>query len=176
MRERGAAIQSCRQEREVTQVQTELEPIVSAPEIEALFVQTAERMNYSDGVLTLDHITPTTLFFSDRPDRVTGHITTEEFVDSWGQGKNSFADDPPNAVLSIFHPDEVQDVVVVLKEPVMAIGEIAYRVEILDGEMPSEGGPSALFIDVIGRPLTPMSLAGMRRREGRRMARRVGRR
>jgi hypothetical protein len=132
-------------------------------------------MSYENGKLTLEDLAPTTLFFSDRPDRVTGHIPTEEFVQSWDQGKNSFAADPPNAVLSIFHPDEVTDVVVVLREPRAVAGKIAYQVEILDGEMPTKGGPSALFIDVIGRPLSPVSLAGMRRRD-RRTARRVGRR
>jgi hypothetical protein len=40
-------------------------------------------------------------------------------------------------------------------------------VVILDGEMPAEGGPSALFIDVIGRPLSPVSVAGMHRRDRR---------
>jgi hypothetical protein len=159
----------------MTQTQTDLEPMVSAKEIEALFVQSSGAMSYENGKLTLEHLAPTTLFFSDRPDRVTGHIPTEEFVQSWDQGKNSFAADPPNAVLSIFHPDEVTDVVVVLREPRAVAGKIAYQVEILDGEMPTKGGPSALFIDVIGRPLSPVSLAGMRRRD-RRTARRVGRR
>jgi hypothetical protein len=42
----------------------------------------------------------------------------------------------------------------------------------LDGEMPAEGGPSALFIDVIGRPATPVSAAGMHRRTRRRTRRR----
>jgi len=46
---------------------------------------------------------------------------------------------------------------------------------ILDGEMPASGGPSALFIDVIGRPATPVSAAGMHRRTRRRTRRRVRR-
>ena len=44
--------------------------------------------------------------------------------------------------------------------------ELTYDVEILDGEMPDTGGECALFIDVIGRPLSPVSLAGMNRRTG----------
>ncbi|MFL7870168.1 MAG: hypothetical protein AB8I58_15170, partial [Anaerolineales bacterium] len=51
----------------------------------------------------------------------------------------------------------------------------SYQVEILDGEMPASGGASSLFIDVIGRPLTPMSVCGVRRR-GRRRGRRRERR
>ena len=45
-------------------------------EMHFLFVQTAEKVNYKDGQLTLKQISPTTLFFTDRPDRLAGHMTT----------------------------------------------------------------------------------------------------
>lgn len=149
-----------------------MEPIVNAKEIEALFVQTASGMAYHDGKLTLHDLAPTTLFFSDRPDRVTGHISSEEFVESWSKGPDSFASNPPNAVLSVFHPDGVSDVVVELTQPKLWKGQLSYAVTILDGEMPANGGPNSLFIDIIGRPLSPMSVAGVRRREDRREFRR----
>lgn len=146
--------------------------ITNHDEIEALYVQTAHAMSYEDDMLTLHTLAPTTLFFSDRPDRVTGHISSHEFVESWDQGEDSFASNPPNAVLSIFHPDMVSDVVVELTEPVLEGHNLTYKVVILDGEMPAEGGPNSLFIDVIGRPLSPVSVAGARRREDRRDRRR----
>jgi hypothetical protein len=146
-----------------------------AKEIEALFVQSAGGMAYDNGRLSLTGLAPTTLMFSDRPDRVTGHVPSEEFLDSWGEGEDSFADDPPNAVLSIFTDDEVNDVVVVLRDPALAGDQMSYSVDILDGEMPASGGANSLFIDVIGRPLTPVSVAGVHRR-GRRRARRRTRR
>jgi hypothetical protein len=154
-----------------------MEQIAEAAEIEALFVQSAEGMAYENGRLTLNGVAPTTLLFSDRPQRVTGHVPTEEFLDSWGEGDDSFAADPPNAVLSTFSEVEVNDVVVVLQDPALDGDRFSYQVEILDGEMPSSGGASSLFIDVIGRPLTPLSIAGVRRRgrrRGRRRARRRG--
>lgn len=147
---------------------TDVTATIEADEIEALFVQTAHRMQYNDGKVTLEGLAPTTLFFSDRPDRVTGHIPSRQFVESWGEGPDSFAANPPNAVLSIFDTDDVRDIVVELKDPVLVGSELTYTVEILDGEMLSSGGPVALFIDVIGRPLSPMSVAGMRRRDQRR--------
>ncbi len=146
-----------------------------AEEIEALFVQSAASMAYDNGRLTMNGVAPTTLLFSDRPDRVTGHVPTEEFLDSWGEGDDSFADDPPNAVLSVFSEEHVTDVVVVLQDPALDGDRFSYQVAILDGEMPASGGPSSLFIDVIGRPMTPMSVAGVRRR-GRRRGRRRARR
>lgn len=149
-----------------------MEAIVQADEIEALFVQTAGSMAYHNGKLTLHKLAPTTLFFSDRPDRVTGHLSSEEFVSSWNKGKDSFAETPPNAVLSIFHTDGVSDVVVELLEPELSDDQLTYTVIILDGEMPASGGPNSLFIDTIGRPLSPVSVAGARRRDDRRDRRR----
>ena len=125
-------------------------------------------MTYAGGKLTLNTVAPSTLFFSDRPDRVTGHVSSDEFVQTWGDGEDSFASDPPNAALSIFGDGEIHDVVVELHDPVLAGGDLTYRVDVLDGELPASGGPSSLFIDVIGRPLSPVSVCGVRRRERRR--------
>lgn len=153
-----------------------MEEMEQADEIEALFVQSAAGMAYGDGRLTLNGIAPTTLMFSDRPQRVTAHVLSQEFLDSWGDGDNSFAEDPPNAVLSTFSDDHVNDVVVKLQDPALDGDRMSYQVEILDGDMPASGGPSSLFIDSIGRPLSPMSIAGVRRRGRRRGGRRARRR
>ena len=48
-------------------------------EMNFLFVQTAENIVYKDGQLALKLISPTTLFFTDRPDRLAGHMTTTDF-------------------------------------------------------------------------------------------------
>jgi hypothetical protein len=136
--------------------------------IEVLYVQTAHSMSAENGSITLQRLAPSTLFFSDRPDRVTGHIRSTEFVDTWDKGDDSFAVTPPNAVLSIFQPDEVLDVVVVLTDPKLSSDTLTYSVQVLDGELPASGGECALFIDTIGRPLSPVSVAGMNRRARRR--------
>ena len=142
-------------------------------EIQALFVQTAKSVGFENGKLTLNGLAPTTLYFSDRPDRVVGHITSDEFLDAWDEGEDNFADDPPNAALSVFSHDgdEIHDIVVVLKDPALNGDVMTYNVEVLDGEMPASGGPSSLFIDVIGRPLSPVSVAGANRRRRRRRRR-----
>lgn len=141
-------------------------------EIQALFVQTAASITYADGKLVLHKLAPATLFFSDRPDRVTGHVTSIEFVGSWDKGEDNFASNPPNAALSIFGENTVHDVVVELRDPVLAGDQLTYSVDVLDGELPAKGGPSSLFIDIIGRPLSPVSICGVRRREERREFRR----
>ena len=93
-------------------------------------------------------------------------------MQTWSRGDDSFASNPPNAVLSILDGEEVDDVVVVLKEPRLSDGDLSYTVSVLDGKLPASGGASSLFIDVVGRPLTPVSVAGVRRRTRRRVIRR----
>jgi hypothetical protein len=140
---------------------------------ESMFVQTAQGIESTEDTLTLRGVTSSTLFFSDRPQRVTGHMTTADFVDLWGIGDNSFESDPPNAVLSFLEPgaDVPEDTVVVLKEPNLFGGELTYSIEVLDGSVPDYAGPVTLFIDPFGRPLSPVSVCGVRRRERRRTRR-----
>jgi hypothetical protein len=142
--------------------------------VEEMFVQVAHAASASAEALTLHGISPSTLYFSDRPERVVGHMTTGEFVDEWATGPNSFAEDPPNAVLSFTEPDAdaPSDVVVVLRDPQLSQPDLGYSVEVLDGKMPASAGPCTLFIDPLGRPLSPGSIAGVRRRDRRRMRRR----
>jgi hypothetical protein len=145
-------------------------------EVEFLLVQNAEGVSLKEGNLRLKGIAPDTLYFSDRPDRIVGRVTTREYVDHWSVGGNSFAQDPPNAVLSIQHEPEPQDIVVVLRNPRLDGADLVYDVDVLDGAKTARGAQSALFIDVIGRPLTPLSVAGVARRTARRTTRRVDRR
>jgi len=145
-------------------------------EVEFLFVQNAIAVTLSEGSLSMIGITPETLYFSDRPDRIVGRVTTEEFIDHWSKGEDSFAANPPNAVLSVLQGPAPQDIVVVLQDPRFIADELFYTIEVLDGPSEIEGGASALFIDIIGAPLTPLSVAGVARRTSQRTARRVSRR
>ena len=140
---------------------------------ESMFVQTAEGIASDGKTLTLRGITPSTLYFSDRPQRVVGHLTTADFVDLWDAGENSFEADPPNAVLAFIQPGESVpgDAVVVISEPKLTDGQLSYGIEVLEGTVPATGGPVTLFIDPLGRPLSPVSVCGVRRRQRRRVRR-----
>ena len=141
---------------------------------QSMFVQTAQGIVSDGTTLTLTGITPSTLYFSDRPQRVVGHMATADFVDLWGEGANSFEDDPPNAVLAFLQPgdDVPEDAVIVIRDPRLVDGELAYAIEQLEGTVPTQAGPVTLFIDPFGRPLSPVSVCGVRRRERRRDRRR----
>jgi hypothetical protein len=132
--------------------------------VQMLFVQNAQHAELSNGKLILKGVSPATIFFSDRPDRIAGHIATSEMQPFWKDGKDSFTADPPNANLSIFAKAEVIDVVVELRNPVLKGDELTYDVKVLKGAAAAKGGPCSLFIDIIGMPMTPYSFAGAARR------------
>jgi hypothetical protein len=135
-----------------------------------MFVQSAHAMSTNDHALTFHGMAHSTLFFADRPDRVVGHVGTDKFIAEWDEGENNFAIDPPNAVVAFLQDeDEVpEEVTVVLYNPQLMGDTLTYTIEILDGTLPAKAGPCSLFIDPIGRPLSPGSVAGMRRRQRRR--------
>jgi hypothetical protein len=112
---------------------------------EFLFVQNASSGSFKDGRLTLDGAGPI-LFFSDRPYRIFGHTRPEHFGDAWDSGTDSFADDPPNAVLSILSED-LQSFGMVLSNPSYNNGTISYAVTVEDGTVPPKFGHASLFID-----------------------------
>ncbi|HEU4784179.1 MAG TPA: hypothetical protein VFS83_12630 [Ktedonobacterales bacterium] len=138
--------------------------------IEAMFVQVGSGMSSDNQSITLHGAGGATLFFADRPDRVVGHVSTQKFVNEWGNGENSFAQDPPNAVVTFLESDDTtpEDATVVLRNPQMAGDSLTYNIEVLEGTLPTSAGACSLFIDPIGRPLSPMSVAGVRRRQRRR--------
>jgi hypothetical protein len=138
--------------------------------IEALFVQSAHGLTTSNGSVTLHGLAHATLFFSDRPERVVGHLTSKKFVEQWGDGEDSFAADPPNAVVSFLEDGDAvpEEVTMTISHPQLQGDTLTYQVNILDGTLPAKAGPCSLFIDPVGRPLSPMSVAGVRRRQRRR--------
>ncbi len=140
---------------------------------QALFVQTAQGMTSDGGTLTLNEVNPIITFFCDRPVRVAGHMSFDAFVEFVSQAENSFAENPPNAAISVFREgEEVTAVVVTLpNRPRGSGGDLIYDIKVLEGELPPAGGPVAMFIDPIGHPLSPTSVAGVHRRHERRARR-----
>jgi hypothetical protein len=137
--------------------------------VEILFVQSAKGATLANGKLSLTGIAPTTVFFSDRPHRIAGHVATREMVPLWSEGKDSFLKDPPNATLSSFtSAGDVVNAVVVLRNPTFTGTTMTYDVMVTQGTVPPNVDGASLFIDIIGMPLTPLSYAGAARRAYRR--------
>jgi hypothetical protein len=135
------------------------------PEIvPSLFVLNSRGATLQGDTLTLTGVTPSSIIFADRPVRSAGHQPTADVIADWGSGDDSFAKNPPNATLSVFGKDGVKDAVVVLKNPKLEGDKLTFNVQILEGNIAGMDGGAALFIDIIGRPFTPMSFAGVARR------------
>src|SRR6059058_1974789 len=65
--------------------------------VPSLAVLNADGAKLESGKLVLTGISTNTIVFADRPVRAAGHVTTEQFIMQWDEGKDNFAIDPPNA-------------------------------------------------------------------------------
>jgi hypothetical protein len=142
-------------------------------EADFLFVQSAKGMMFDKATnkLTLTGVSPVMVFFADRPERIAGNMKTAAFIPFWSEGKDSFKSNPPNADVSIIEGKALKQIVVELQDPVLNGDNLSYTVKVLQGqnaEMPANGADVSVFIDIIGRPLTPFSFAGVARRSYRR--------
>src|SRR3989440_5056608 len=110
--------------------------------IEALFVQSAHGLTSSEGTVTFHGLAHSTLFFADRPQRVVGHLHSRKFVDQWGEGENSFAEDPPNAVVSFLEDGDAipEEVTLTISDPTLDGDSLTYKVDVLDGPLPASPG------------------------------------
>jgi hypothetical protein len=115
-------------------------------QLQLLFVQSAGSGSFDGARLTLAVAGPT-LFFSDRPARLSGHLSTAKFLGNWKGGADSFEVNPPNASLSIMEGDETVNAVVVLTDPKQEGGTLSYAVKVLEGKIPAKFGTASLFID-----------------------------
>lgn len=140
--------------------------------VPSLIVFNAQGASLQGDKLILTGIAPNSIVFADRPVRAAGHDTTAHIIEDWNKGSDNFAKDPPNATVSGFTKDGsgVKDVVVVLKNPKLEGDRLTFDVDVLEGDLKGADGAASVFIDIIGRPLTPMSYAGVARRSAYRGA------
>jgi len=129
----------------------------AAPEApQFMFVQSAEhiKVDPAKNTFRLVKVNQQTLYFTDRPKRIAGHIKMADYLKEWTAkaGKDNFGVDPPNATLSVYEPEKPENTIVVVKitNPVVEGADLIYSYKVLDGTMPATGGPTSLFIDWIG--------------------------
>jgi hypothetical protein len=121
-----------------------------------MFVQSAEdfKPDTAKSTFRLVKVNQQTLYFSDRPQRIVGHIKMADYLKEWTAkaGKDNFGADPPNATLSVYEPGKPENTLVVVKltNPVVDGADLVYTYKVLNGTMPAKGGATALFIDWIG--------------------------
>ena len=140
---------------------------VTKPEVvPSLIVLNAQGVSLQGNKLVLTGVAPNSIVFADRPVRAAGHDLTSHIIEDWAMGTDNFAKDPPNATVSAFSKDgsAIRDAVVVLKTPKLEGDRLTFDVDVLEGNLTGADGAAAIFIDIIGRPFTPLSFAGVARR------------
>ncbi|MFO0992268.1 MAG: hypothetical protein U1E67_10095 [Hyphomicrobiales bacterium] len=121
-----------------------------------MFVQVSEGLKVDEAAKTLRlvNVSPQTLFFADRPERIAGHIKMAAYLEEWTSkaGKDNFANDPPNATLSVYEPGQADNTlaVVEISNPKIDGHDIVYGYKLIDGKLPASGEETSLFIDWIG--------------------------
>jgi hypothetical protein len=122
--------------------------------VQLMFVQTADDLKADGKTLRLVNVGQQTLYFSDRPVRVAGHLTMPAYLDEWkaGEGPDNFSSDPPNATISVYESGNHEHTLAVVKisHPVIEGKDLIYTYKLIEGTMPKAGGATALFIDWIG--------------------------
>jgi len=121
-----------------------------------MFVQSADdlKVDAAKNTFRLVKVNQQTLYFSDRPERIAGHMKMDQYLAEWAkaEGPDNFSADPPNAILSVYEPGKDNNTVVVVKisHPVVDGNDLVYSYKLIKGKIPSNGGATALFIDSIG--------------------------
>lgn len=122
--------------------------------VQLMFVQSSESLKADDKTLRLVNVSPQTIYFTDRPVRMAGHITLPAYMKEWtaAAGPDNFSKDPPNATLSVYEAGDKENslTVVEISHPVIDGKDLVYRYKLLEGKMPKSGGATSLFIDWIG--------------------------
>lgn len=127
---------------------------VAESKVQLMFVQSSESLKADDKTLRLVNVSPQTIYFTDRPVRMAGHITMPAYLKEWtaAAGPDNFSKDPPNATLSVYESGKESNVltVVEISQPVVEGRDLVYRYKLLEGKVPATGGATSLFIDWIG--------------------------
>ena len=84
-----------------------------------MFVQTADDLKVDTAAKTfrLVNVNQQTLYFSDRPVRIAGHLKMADYLKEWTAkaGKDNFGEDPPNAALSVYEPGQPDNTIAVVE-------------------------------------------------------------
>lgn len=121
-----------------------------------MFVHVADDLMVDEAAATLRlvNVGQQTLFFSDRPDRIAGHLKMADYLDEWTDkaGKDNFSANPPNAALSVYEPGQPDNTVAVVEitNPQTDGSDLIYNYKLIEGSLPASGGETCLFIDRIG--------------------------
>jgi hypothetical protein len=124
--------------------------------IEELFVHLGSGVTCTPATLTIEGVALSRLAFSDRLERVVGHVTTRQFVDDCTPGPDSFESDQPNAVPNFPEADGAPGDSLVERRA----RRLTAHDRVLERAVASVAGACSLVIDPFGRPRSRLRLRG----------------
>ena len=104
------------------------------PALSFLFVQNAEGGTLTESTLTLTGVSLQTGWFTNRPHRDAGQVSTENFIANWGEGENLLAHESPNANVTCEVDATVMNYVVKLSNPSFDGVNLSYAVDLIGDE------------------------------------------
>lgn len=119
---------------------------------ELLFAQSGKTAIYDGKVLKINDAAKHTIYFSDRPYRLAGHIKNSDLLKIWSDSKqkNSFKKDNPNAAISYYDENGKPGVAIIeLSNLKTGKNSISYDVKIIKGSLLKHMREVSLFIDSI---------------------------
>ena len=131
----------------------------SKDQAEWLFVHTADAIEIQEGNSLVFPVEREIFAFTDRPGRDYRYLNAHEFVDLWDVSRDSFENDPPNAVLTwVANGGANEAEIELIDAKVLNHGRnIAYQIDIESiPNLPDDPGRISLFVDSF--PVIPGSL------------------
>jgi len=122
-------------------------PVSDETDVSWLYVVNATGGSFDGKTITL-HNVPPALMFSDRPNRIWGHMTLSELLPLVKEGPDNFIVNPPNAVLSTFREGALPtEATVIMHDARIDGANLLFSVDVMDGSIPATFGPASLFVD-----------------------------
>ena len=109
-------------------------PSTESPQL--LFTQNSTGAVLTDSTLALTGVASRTNWFTDRPYREAGQMATDDFIEAWFLGQDSFADDPPNAEFTCTVDGDVVNYALELTSPSLEGNDLLYSVTFLGDVRP----------------------------------------
>ncbi|GGF75585.1 hypothetical protein GCM10007301_39400 [Azorhizobium oxalatiphilum] len=125
--------------------------------IEMMLTLQAGALTFDGKILTLTDVAPTSAFSIDRPERIGGTMTLEQYGKLWNATVSQLKNDPPNVSLTTLGPVPTQAIVEVGTVNVEG-NKLTANAVVLDGVLP----PSGQLVSVTTAPTIFRPLAEVR--------------
>ncbi len=106
--------------------------------VEMMVTQQAAALTFDGKTLTLTGVAPVGAFTIDRPERIGGTMTTEQFGKLWNATVALLKNDPPNVAITTLGPVPTQ-AIVELGAVTQSGSTLSFNAVVLDGELPPKG-------------------------------------